>query len=200
MKRIAAADRNRIRSDDRLKSGGRCLMTCMAGILLFSLLSGCAAYEKAETNPETALHVLEDAAVSEGEQNNQTEGNNTPSSASAETFPTGTYYYYLGGKTNDGSSYKAHELIISENDGENYTVDFGMYKAFYMSNGAGCYDADTGVLSFTGTDDTGHTMSADVETRGDHLIVTLTHYEYPDFQAGSTFEFVPEGREFEPEN
>ena len=94
-----------------------------------------------------------------------------------ETFPVGTYYRY---EAAEGDRDKVSELIISYDGAGKYTVSFGLYKIMYVSNAAGSYDSDSGILSFTGVDDMGHAFSADVAIQGEELIVILTHFEYSD--------------------
>lgn len=108
------------------------------------------------------------------------------SSMNPETFPVGEYYDDMGS-----------ELIISKIGDENYSVNLGIYKSFYVEEAAGSYDADSGVLSFSGielgSDINGPEiqLSADVTMQGDNLIVTLTYSEYPYWPVGTSFEFEP---------
>lgn len=105
----------------------------------------------------------------------------TVESINPEAFPLGKYQDDMGS-----------QLIITEIDDKKYIVTFGIYKLAYMENAEGNYDVDSGILSFSGTDDMGNILSADVTMKGENLIVTLTHSEYgPDCSVGTEFEFEP---------
>lgn len=102
-------------------------------------------------------------------------------SINSETFPVGEYHDDMGS-----------QLIISKVDDKNYTVTYGIYRLTYMEDAVGSYDANSGVLSFSGTDiATEINLSADVTIQEDNLIVTITYSEYPDCPTGTTFEFEP---------
>lgn len=143
-----------------------------------------------EPSPESALdnnehdsNEDESVNVDEPATNNQQESSvQTAESMNPETFPVGEYHDDMGS-----------QLIISKVDDKNYSVEFGIYKLMYTENAAvGSYDVNTGILSFSGKDiSSERTLSADVTIQGDNLIVTLTHSEFPDCPAGTTFEFEP---------
>lgn len=118
--------------------------------------------------------------------NQQESSIQTAESINPEIFPVGEYHDDMGS-----------QLIISKVDDKNYTVEFGIYKSFYLEEAVGSYDADSGVLSFSGielgSDINGPEikLSADVTIRGDNLTVTLTYSEYPYWPVGTSFEFEP---------
>ncbi len=117
---------------------------------------------------------------------NDEHDSNESESVNPETFPVGEYHDDMGS-----------QLIISKVDDKNYSVDFGIYKSFYVEEAVGSYDANSGILSFSGielgTDITGTEikLSADVTIQGDNLLVTLTHSEYSYWPVGTSFEFEP---------
>ena len=84
------------------------------------------------------------------------------------------------------------DLIIARDENGDYRVDYSIYKLTYMEGAAGLYDTSTGALSFSGTDDNGHTLAGTINRKDDHLIVTLTQSAYPDCPAGTTFDFYAE--------
>lgn len=143
----------------------------LIGVFLMVLnIVACGQVKEDET-----INVKE--VVSINQQKNRAQ---TVESINPETFPVGEYYDDI-----------AH-LIISKVDDKNYTVDYGIYKLMYMESAIGNYDANTGILSFSGTDIcTGRKLSADVIIQGDNLVVTLTHSGFPDCPTGTTFEFEP---------
>ena len=84
------------------------------------------------------------------------------------------------------------DLIITRDENGDYRVDYSIYKLTYMEGASGTYDTSTGALSFSGTDDNGHTLAGTIARKGDHLVVTLTESAYPDCPAGTTFDFYAE--------
>ena len=84
------------------------------------------------------------------------------------------------------------DLIITRDENGDYRVDYSIYKLTYMEGATGTYDISTGALSFSGTDDNGHTLAGTIARKGDHLVVTLTESAYPDCPAGTTFDFYAE--------
>ena len=84
------------------------------------------------------------------------------------------------------------DLIITRDENGDYRVDYSIYKLTYMEGASGTYDTSTGALSFSGTDDNGHTLAGTIARKGDHLVVTLTESAYPDCPAGTSFDFYPE--------
>ena len=51
---------------------------------------------------------------------------------------------------------------------------------FMSKNAIGTYDSETGILSFSGKDDRGNDIKAEIENKGDHLEVTVTQSNYED--------------------
>ncbi len=134
-----------------------------------------------ESTPDNNVHdsnETESVNADEPAANLQESSMQMAESINPETFPVGEYH-------DDMDS----ELIISKVDDKNYSVDFGIYKSFYVEGAVGSYDADSGVLSFSGTDlGTESVISADVIIQGDNLLVTLTQSEH---LTGETFKFEP---------
>ena len=134
-----------------------------------------------EPLPESDLDNNEDGSGNEPVVNQQESNAQMMESVNPETFPIGEYHDDMGS-----------QLTISKVDDKNYTVTYGIYKLTYVENADGSYDANSGILSFSGTDiSTEIELSADITIQGDNLIVTLTHSEYPDCPTGTTFEFEP---------
>ncbi len=133
-----------------------------------------------QTSPESVLDSNEDESVNiddpaAGQQESSVQ---TAESRNPETFPVGEYHDDMGS-----------HLIISQIDGQNYTVQFGIYKAMCTENAVGSYDVNAGVLSFSGPDlGNDKPISADVTIQGDNLLVTVTR-SY--ILKGETFEFEP---------
>ena len=87
------------------------------------------------------------------------------------------------------------ELIISHNDGNTYSIDFGVYKVAYFEDAIGEYDPETGILHFSGKEfaadmaDLG-TVSADITIEDDHLVVTITDWAFDNYLPnGSMLDF-----------
>ena len=138
----------------------------LGSIILIALnVVACGQLKESETIKNT----MEESATNQPESSVQT--------VTPEIFPAGEYCDDMG------------ELIISRIDEQNYTVDYGIYKLAYVKNAAGSYDVDSGILSFSGTDDSGNLLSADAAMQGDEMAVTLTHSAYPDCPKGTTFHF-----------
>ena len=141
---------------------------------------------------KTGSETKEDETVNaeESSVNQQENGAQAVESINPETFPLGEYQDDMGS-----------QLIISKADDEKYIVTFGIYKLAFMENAEGNYDAVSGILSFSGTDDMGNTLSADVAIKGENLIVTITHSEYgSDCSAGTEFEFEPYRPKYHDDN
>lgn len=137
--------------------------------------------EPALDNNEHDSKENESVNADEPAANQQESSMQTAESINPETFPVGEYHDDMGS-----------QLIISKVDDKNYTVTYGIYRLTYMEDAVGSYDVNSEVLSFSGADiATEIKLSADVTIQGDNLIVTLTHSEYPDCPAGTTFEFEP---------
>ncbi|MDE7444257.1 MAG: hypothetical protein K2N15_00905 [Lachnospiraceae bacterium] len=151
----------------RKKNGAAVLVCSILLAVSFGILAGCSITEE---NME--------GSSGSSETKNILDENSKNSQLSPETFPIGRYHDDMGS-----------ELSISKADDKNYSIDFGIYKSFYVEDAVGSYDDRSGVLSFSGTDlGTENTISADVTIQGDHLLVTLTQSEY---LTGETFEFEP---------
>ena len=134
-----------------------------------------------ESAPDNNVHdsnETESVNADEPAANQQESSMQMAESINPETFPLGEYHDDMGS-----------ELSISKVDDKNYSVDFSIYKSFYVEEAVGSYDANSGVLSFSGTDlGTESVISADVIIQGDNLLVTLTQSEH---LTGETFKFEP---------
>ncbi len=93
------------------------------------------------------------------------------------------------------------ELIISHNDGNTYSIDFGVYKVAYFEDAIGEYDPETGILHFSGKEfaadmaDLG-TVSADITIEDDHLVVTITDWAFDNYLPnGSMLDFYKQPEE-----
>ncbi|MBR1693018.1 MAG: hypothetical protein IJ711_09655, partial [Lachnospiraceae bacterium] len=85
------------------------------------------------------------------------------------------------------------QLVISHDDENRYYIDFGVHKVTYVEDAIGEYDTDSGILHFTGCDYDGKDVTAEIECRDEHLVVTITDWEYTDFLPnGTTLDFYQE--------
>lgn len=163
-----------------------CVLTLTLNIVACGQVKGESDIKPQESGIQTDEHADTEAKADETAGadkpvvDQQESSAQTVDSINPETFPLGEYQDDMGS-----------QLIISEGDDKNYSVTYSIYKLMYMDNAAGSYDADLGILSFSGTDDVGAALSADVAIEGDHLIVTLTQSAYPDCPAGTTYRFEP---------
>lgn len=165
------------------KKNGIAVLICTI-ILAVSLgtLVGCSITKENTEDGYGSLETEDESiSVDETSANQQENSLQMSERKNPQAFPVGEYYDDMGS-----------QLIISKVVDKNYTVTFGIYKLTYMEDAVGIYDVNSGVLYFSGTDiDTEIKLSADVTIQGDNLIVTLTHSEYPDCPAGTSFEFEP---------
>ena len=88
------------------------------------------------------------------------------------------------------------ELRIRERKDGTYTVNMGLYKRTYLEGMSGTYDPATGVLCFSGTDELGNYLAAEVTTDGKGLTATLTASSFTaDRAAGTRIPYTPVVRE-----
>ena len=69
--------------------------------------------------------------------------------------------------------------ITKEEDGA-YSIEYSVTHLLYVENAIGTYDSETGILSFSGKDDRGNDIKAEIENKGDYLEVTVTQSSYED--------------------
>ena len=141
--------------------------------------STIASGNEKDNDQDKTVKDIEDQTEGESEKDNSQDKiakeNDNPAS-----FPVGEYHDEMGS-----------QLIISKVDDKNYIVTYGIYKLTYMEEVAGIYNAGSGILSFSGTDDNGNRLSADIAVQGERLTVTLTYSEYSCCPVGEVFEFEP---------
>ena len=88
------------------------------------------------------------------------------------------------------------ELRIRERRDSTYTVNMGLYKLTYLEGAPGTYDPATGVLSFSGTDNLGNYLAAEVTTDGKGLTAILTASPFArDRAVGTRIPYTPVIRE-----
>ena len=78
------------------------------------------------------------------------------------------------------------QLVLSNDNGKTCNVSFGVYKVSWFENALGEYNPDTGVLHFTAQDGNGKSVSAEVRTEDDHLVVTITNWDYEEYLPNGT--------------
>ena len=71
-------------------------------------------------------------------------------------------------------------LNITKKDDGTYSIEYSVTHLLYVENAIGTYDSETGILSFSGKDDRGNDIKAEIENKGDHLEVTVTQSNYED--------------------
>ena len=71
-------------------------------------------------------------------------------------------------------------LNITKEDDGTYRIEYSVTHLLYVENAIGTYDSETGILSFSGKDDRGNDIKAEIENKGDHLEVTVTQSNYED--------------------
>lgn len=80
-------------------------------------------------------------------------------------------------------------LVITRNADGGYAVELDLPGLADLENAAGVYDEALAALHFSGTDDSGGALAADVTAAGEHLRVTLTQSSHPDCPAGTALDF-----------
>lgn len=85
-------------------------------------------------------------------------------------------------------------LKIKKKDDGTYNIEYSITHLLYVENAVGIYDSETGILSFSGEDDRGNDIKADIKNKGDHLEVTVTQSNYKDV-VGTTQDFSPADRD-----
>ena len=93
--------------------------------------------------------------------------------------PTGSYADDMGS-----------ELTVRA-DGGQYRVDLGIYKLAYFENLAGQYDSADNTLRFTGQDEEGRTVAAEVTSNGAVLTLKLIVSTLESCPAGTVLRFYP---------
>ena len=137
------------------------------GLLIFAL-SGCGNTQKNDLPNSKAQS---DTATADGEIQSNT-------AASKFQMPEEGYY------SNDFDEI----LNITKKDDGTYSIEYSVTHLLYVENAIGTYDSETGILSFSGKDDRGDDIKADIENKGDHLEVTVTQSSHEDI-VGTTQNF-----------
>ncbi len=68
--------------------------------------------------------------------------------------------------------------IKKEDDGTYNILEYGITHLLYVENAVGIYNSETGILEFSGKDDRGNDIKAEIENKGDYLEVTVTQSSY----------------------
>ena len=72
-------------------------------------------------------------------------------------------------------------LRINKEDNGTYNIlEYGVTHLLYVENAVGIYNSETGILEFSGKDDRGNDIKAEIENKGDYLEVTVTQSSYED--------------------
>ena len=129
------------------------------GLLIFAL-AGCGNTQK---NDLPNSKVQSDTATADGEIQSNTV-------ASKFQMPEEGYY------SNDFDEI----LNITKEDDGTYSIEYSVTHLLYVENAIGTYDSETGILSFSGKDDRGDNIKADIENKGDHLEVTVIQSSHED--------------------
>ena len=129
------------------------------GLLIFAL-AGCGNTQKNDLPNSKAQS---DTATADGEIQSNT-------AASKFQMPEEGYY------SNDFDEI----LNITKKDDGTYSIEQSVTHLLYVENAIGTYDSETGILSFSGKDDRGDDIKADIENKGDHLEVTVTQSSHED--------------------
>ena len=129
------------------------------GLLIFAL-AGCGNTQK---NDLPNSKVQSDTATADGE---------IQSNTAAPKFQMPEEGYY----SNDFDEI----LNITKEDDGTYSIEYSVTHLLYVENAIGTYDSETGILSFSGKDDRGDDIKANIENKGDHLEVTVTQSSHED--------------------
>ena len=71
-------------------------------------------------------------------------------------------------------------LNITKEDDGTYRIEYSVTHLLYVENAIGTYGSETGILSFSGKDDRGNDIKAEIENKGDYLEVTVTQSSHED--------------------
>lgn len=124
-------------------------------------LAGCGqSQENKESSTESTSVQVENKNVSDIVSNEHLTNNDTANFQ----MPEEGYY------SNDFDEI----LNITKEDDGTYRIEYSVTHLLYVENAIGTYDSETGILSFSGKDDRGNDIKAEIENKGDHLEVTVT--------------------------
>lgn len=70
--------------------------------------------------------------------------------------------------------------IKKEDDGTYNIIEYSITHLLYVENATGIYNSETGILEFSGKDDSGNDIKAEIENKGDYLEVTVTQSSHED--------------------
>jgi len=130
-------------------------------------LAGCGqSQENKEPSSESTSAQVENKNVSDTVSNEHSTNNDTVNFQ----MPEEGYY------SND---YDEILRIKKEDDGT-YSIEYSVTHLLYVENAIGIYDSETRNLRFSGKDDRGNDIKAEIENKGDHLEVTVTQSSYED--------------------
>ena len=143
------------------------LSMAILGLLIFAL-AGCGNTQK------------NDLPNSETQSDTATADSETQSNTATSKFQMPEEGYY----SNDFDEI----LNITKEDDGTYSIEYSVTHLLYVENAIGTYDSETGILSFSGKDDSGNDIKANIENKGDHLEVTVTQSSHEDI-VGTTQNF-----------
>ena len=135
------------------------LSMAILGLLIFAL-AGCGNTQK------------NDLPNSEAQSDTATADSETQSNTATSKFQMPEEGYY----SNDFDEI----LNITKEDDGTYSIEYSVTHLLYVENAIGTYDSETGILSFSGKDDSGNDIKANIENKGDHLEVTVTQSSHED--------------------
>ncbi len=82
--------------------------------------------------------------------------------------------------------------IEKTNNGTYNILEYGITHLLYVENAVGNYNSETGLLEFSGKDDMGNDIKAEIKNMGDHLEVTVTHHSRYEGIIGTKQDFFQE--------
>lgn len=130
-------------------------------------LAGCGqSQENKEPSTESTSVQVENKNVSDIVSNEHLTNNDTANFQ----MPEEGYY------SNDFDEI----LNITKEDDGTYRIEYSITHLLYVENAIGTYDSETGILSFSGKDDRGNDIKAEIENKGDCLEVTVIQSSYED--------------------
>ena len=172
-----------------MKKQNRFKTTLTVAALLLAAFPGCAARTAANTGAADVSSVQATAdtgAADASSAQGTTDANTADASASQAAADAGAVGASASQGTADAVSDGRLEpvegeysndyeeiLNIRKND-DKYEIEYSIIKLTYVENAEGTYDPATGILHFSGMDDTGSVLEADIITYEDHLEVTVT--------------------------
>lgn len=155
-------------------------ITMAVAALLLGVFPGCAARLAADTGAagaSTSQATSDTGAADASSAQGTADASAADTSVAQGASDTGTADAVSDGRLEpvEGEYSNDYEEILNiQKKDDKYVIEYSIIKLTYVENAEGTYDPATGMLHFSGMDDTGSVLEADIITYEDHLEVTVT--------------------------